>query len=242
MCYTVKRLKRLEMKNALLALNALSARAAQLPGEWPLALHMLEGHAPRFFAQAQLGPKLDAVLRQLQLRPLGLDASLTEPEAMARADARWLLRLRGRVVPPLDAACASECLQRVAREASSLHVWLLGALMGLELPYVSVGPVHDLYWQTHRVLLDTDYLARPPSPKVQDALDALEAALPQMWEWNGADLLGEALFCLQCGGRELETHVERFATLQGEDGSFDNDAHATAVGLLVLAHHHEWTG
>jgi hypothetical protein len=200
---------------------------------------MLEAHAPGFFAEARLHLELQAALDQLQRLPLELDASLTEPQAMARADARWLLELRGRGVPPLDRARARECLDRVEREASSLHAWLLGALIGVERRYVPVGPVHDLYWQTHRVLLDTDYLARPPSPQVGDALEALEGALPTLWEWREPDILGEALFCLQRGGRELSGHVERFAELQAEDGTFAADAHATAVGLLVLAHHGE---
>jgi hypothetical protein len=215
------------------ALTAARARAHELPGEWPLVLHMLEGHAPRFFAEQGLGPELSTALDALDAVPTQLAAGLNADEAMLRADARYLKGLRRRTVPPLDEAAARQCLAHVGATEGSLHAWLIGALVGVKVPYVSQSRYHDLYWLTHRVLLGTDYLQRP-AQHLTEELAALEQALDSLWQPELADLLGEVLFCLQRAGRDVSAAVERFSLNQRADGAF-LDAHCTAVGLLVLA-------
>src|SRR5262249_58922658 len=49
-----------------------------------LTLHMLEGHAPAFFAAADVGPALVAAVARLVELPEALPPGLDAPDAMAR--------------------------------------------------------------------------------------------------------------------------------------------------------------
>src|SRR5262249_8919271 len=66
------------------------------PASWQradraLTLHMLETHAPRFFAEAGLAGELEAARAALAGVPRALAPDPTAPPAMARVDAAYLL-------------------------------------------------------------------------------------------------------------------------------------------------------
>jgi hypothetical protein len=135
----------------------------------------------------------------------------------------WLLQRYGRPVPRLELHLPD----------SPLHAWLISEMLGQPRPYTRTGDELDLYWLAHRVLLGSDWLHRPYADAA--VLDELQAAVPKLWWPPNPDLLGEVLFCLQNGGRDVAEEASRYANFQQPDGAFVH-AHCTAVGLLVLAH------
>lgn len=222
----------------------------------PLTLHMLEGLAPGFFAAQQLKQTLDDALAAAADVPGRLD-DVGDPEVLqARIDAWYLRSLRGLPHAGPAPRTVLPMLERLRESADPLFAWVLGELAAkagvdarLEFgdrPYRGASRVHDLYWLTHLLLLDTDYFAKPLShPEAPAWVASLVAGAPWVLANRQRDLAGELVFCLAFAG---ETHAAVLDALlgllrdgltpggamrDGEDG--EPSAHATAAGLLAFA-------
>ncbi len=224
-----------------------------------LTLHMLEGHAPGFFAHAGLRPVLDEAVEALAHVPLELPPGLAPNDGMSRVDAWYVRRERGLSHPTPTEYTLRQYLQHLNGEGYGLHAWLLGELgaqcgvdMRLMFPERALRPysyVMDLYWLTHLYLLDTRYLRTPlRSPQAPAWTEELLAATPWLVSERQVDLAAEFAFCLQCAGEQGSgPHEELLALLaahQQPDGRVleevggqgeENAAHATAGTLLAFA-------
>ncbi len=229
-----------------------------------LTLHMLEAHAPGFFARCGLGPMLRDALVALEAMPVSFTPWLHPDLGMARLDALYVLREQGRPrdvrAPEFDA-----WLDRVWT-VSPLHAWLMSALgeaLGLcrarKLPpeaMASFSREEELYWLTHLYLLETRYL-RKVLPRPGWEARAERVLLASRWAVEGrrVDLGAELAFCLQLSGEETSEEHHRLLELllahQLADGTVrdptprqegrdpedivDLDAHTTAAALVALA-------
>lgn len=221
----------------------------------PLALHMLEGCAPHYFARHQLRPTLDAALEAATAVPMGL-GPVHDPQVLqARIDVWYLRRLRGLPQEGPAPRTVAQVLRRLNDNDHGLYAWLLGELAAkcgvdarLEFPhrpFRGESRLGDLYCLTHLVLLDTDYFARPlKSPSSPEWIAALLAGTPFVLESRDVDLAGELLFCLGFAGEPHSAAVDALLALvagavspQGvrhpETG--EPDAHATASALVGVA-------
>lgn len=230
-----------------------------------LTLHMLQGLAPGFFESRRLGPTLDEALASLADVPMGLGHVFDPERLQARVDAWYLRRLRGLPQEAPDAKGLAKALQHLVDSDDVIYAWLLGELgakAGVDvrvfLPagvdderhFRGASRLHDLYWVTHLVLLDTDYFARPLAHAGATGwLAALLAGIPWALEARAWDVGAELLFCLAFAG---ETHAAAFdallsalaEALEADGAITDADdgtpsAHATAAALLAFAATHE---
>jgi D-amino peptidase len=207
-----------------------------------LTLHMLEGHAPAFFAAQQLSPVLEDAVARLQLRPF--DAPEDMPLMMARLDAVYVLRERGRAAA-VDEAQLERCIAQVL-ERDVIWGWLMGELaaqLGLPgrvtlpaaRPYRRTHRVADLYWLTHLFLLETRYLRRTlPRTGFESMTEELLLAAPWAVAQGALDLAAEIAFCLALTGEDRSLVLDALAKAQGPDGAV-GDAHCTAAALLAFA-------
>src|SRR5262249_22982421 len=86
------------------------------PASWQradraLTLHMLEGHAPRFFANEGVAPILDAAVRALATVPTNFPIGIDPTEAMARLDALYIQHERAAGTARLDDAALSRYIR-----------------------------------------------------------------------------------------------------------------------------------
>src|SRR5262249_36245239 len=135
-----------------------------------LTLHMLSGHAPRFFAAEGVGPALEASVRALAEVPTDFPPGIEATEAMARLDAIYVQHERGAGGARLDDAALTRYIRSIA-ESDPVFAWLLGELaaqIGGTQPLVlerrplrHAARIADLYWLTHLFLLETRYFRRP---------------------------------------------------------------------------------
>jgi D-amino peptidase len=237
------------------ALQALLARTQA--GEWEaaqraLTLHMLEAHAPRFFAAQQLAPVLDATVDALEVRPFDnpADAVLM----MARLDAVYVLRERGRAAT-VDSAELERCISAVF-ERDPIWGWLLGELahqLGLPgrvsladpRPLRRTHRLADLYWLTHLFLLETRYLRRPlPRSGFESMTEELLLAAPAVVAQHELDLAAELAFCMVAAGEahapERAHVLDALARAQAADGTVGEGerwhvTHSTSTALLAFA-------
>jgi D-amino peptidase len=230
--------------------NARRALASLLKNEdrvlRALTLHMLEGHAPEFFASENLAAVLAREVSQLQSTQL-FPEWLSPNDAMTRLDALYVLHERGEKIF-VDGAQLSRCIQAVSA-SSELHAWLLGELAHqLNLPgRTSLGERHfrqthrlsDLYQLTHLFLLATRYLHSPlPRVGFESMTEELLLATAHVLSQHELDLAAEISFCLQLAGEsrasERSQILEALAREQSDDGSV-GDEHCTAAALLAFA-------
>jgi hypothetical protein len=226
----------------------------------PLALHMLAGLAPRFFKKHRLQETLDASLEAAAAVPMGL-GHVHDPEVLqARVDAWYLRRLRGLPQDAPAAATVRQVLHRLNDTDQVLFSWLLGELAakaGIDArltfpdrPYRGASRLHDLYWVTHQVLLDTDYFLRPLAHPDAGAWTAcLLAGAPGVLARRELDVAGELAFCLAFAGEVHAAALDALVALLRDaleaDGSTSEapgeppSAHATATALLAFAAVHE---
>jgi D-amino peptidase len=255
---------RLESELALeFFLGATAGGRAWERADRALILHMLEGHAPRLFAELRLGPALDDAMRALVSLPGGFPLELHPVEAMARADALYLAAERG-APRTFDADGLSRYLRRTVA-AEPVFAWLIdemaaqqGRARTLALPeraLRAVSRTHDLYWLTHLYLLATRYLRRPlPQRGWETRTEELCLATPFITSGPLTDLGAEVALCLQLAG-EAETgeHGRLLALLRDHQqpdgrvadpstqGKADGDeadrlrAHTTGAALLAFA-------
>lgn len=215
-----------------------------------VTLHCLASHAPAFFEQHRLQPKLDQALEQLATIPATFPPELSWEIVMARLDALYFRALYGLPNPELPADDVRAACSRITNE-SLLAGWLVSELAGALGVEVDVPDASTLtfgersYWRTHQVLLWTCYLRDPLDLEMaKDALDELERSLPTRLLFAQWDPAAEMIFCLQAGGREVSAeHLETLRRQQQPEGHFtdavDADereiAHCTAVCLIALA-------
>jgi len=224
-----------------------------------LTLHMLEGHAPGFFARLGLRPVLEAAVMVLAQVPMELPPGLEPNDGMSRVDAWYVRHERGLSHAPPTEYTLRQYLQHLDGEGHGLYAWLLGELgaqcgvdMRLMFPERALRPyshLMDLYWLTHLYLLDTRYLRHPlRSPQSAAWTEELLAATPWLVSERHVDLAAEFAFCLQCageqGGGAHEALLQLLAAHQQPDGRVleavgghaeEEAAHSTAGTLLAFA-------
>jgi D-amino peptidase len=232
------------------ALAAVLARTRE--GEHELALraltlHMLEGHAPAFFAEQRLLPVLEATVAALEV---GRFDEPSDPGLMmSRLDALYVLRERGHAAP-VDDAALERCIAEVF-ERDATWGWLLGELAHqLKLPgRIAIAPrpfrqtdrVEDLYWLTHLFLLETRYLRRPlPREGFEAMTEELLLAVPFVLAQGEMDLAAELAFCLAAAHEDRSPLLAALAQAQASDGSVDSGetshvTHCTCAALLAFA-------
>jgi hypothetical protein len=207
-----------------------------------LVLHMLRHRAPRLFGSRGLGPVLHAALEACAAVPFPLEGP-PDGDALQDAVDAWYLRHVYRLphAPP-DRDAFADALRALDADDQLLYAWLLGELgakCGLDVrvplerprPFVNVSRLHDGYWLTHLVLLDTDYLTRPVShPDAPDWADALANFAPWLAKHGNLDLAGEVALCLDVLGRD-PTPVLRLV----QAAPPGDDPHEVATGLLALS-------
>jgi D-amino peptidase len=226
-----------------------------------ITLHMLEGHAPRFFSRHALRAILQDALQRLARLPTAFPQGLDPFTGMARLDALYLLRLRGRPTRGVEAAELRDYLLHGGFASGRLWGWLMGELAGRAglLPRAPPAPrvlrqsqrQDDLYWLTHLFLLETDYLARAPDAQVLlPEREELLLAAPSIVAGRQVDLAAEVALCLQSCGEQgaaehrallslIGRHQARDGTVRDPSRGAGDDpravAHCTAASLVALA-------
>lgn len=158
----------------------------------------------------------------------------------AGVDAFYCRHLKGLPHLPPDPEMLRVALQWLADDDQLIYAWLIGeqaARCGLDVR-VRVGerplrhrPLHDAYWLTHLVMLDTDFFARPLThPNAQTWGDELEALVPWLEREPNDDLAGEVAFCLRFMRRDARVLLELLSRAPPA-----HDAHAQATALLALS-------
>ena len=249
-------------RRALAAFLAATAGSASWQrADRALTLHMLESHAPGFFAAEALAPALDAAVAALAAVPADFPAGLFPPEAMARLDAIYVARERG-LAAPLDGPALSRYVQDIA-SAHGLFAWLIGAEAALvggptphsfpPRPFRARSRLADLYWLTHLVLLDTRFLRRPLDASLWAAeIEEMFLAVPWVGAERHLDIAAELAFCLEAAGEtatgETRALLALLAAHQADDGRIlvaggagEGDdaprvaAHASAAAAIAFA-------
>ncbi len=220
-----------------------------------LGLHLLEGHAPEAFAGRNLQPLLEEALARAQAIPCELPPLLDAEVGQARVDAWYLRALRGLPHQGADPRQLRRYLEALLRRGEAVYAWLLGELAAAagadvrlplgERPFRE-DRVMDLYWLTHRVLLESKYLSRPLDRDAWAPV-RLELAASAAWcvENRAIDLGGEIAICLQALGarEEAGTLVELVLSAVAPDGRAVDPsapepdalaAHTTAVAVVAL--------
>ncbi len=213
-----------------------------------LTLHMLEHVAPSLFAERKLEATQSEALEAC--RSVEFDFSGDPVRLQAGVDAWYCRFLRGLPHEPpsrerlatvliglsLDEHALTPTLSRGERENRLLYAWLIGeqcARCGVDVRvplkprhFKGTHPLHDAYWLTHLVMLDSDYFAKPLSHPDRsgwgDELSALEL--------HDDDLAGEIALCLRFMGRDAGAALEFV-----RKAPVTNDVHAQATALLALS-------
>ncbi len=242
------------------AARALEAFLRRTDGteDWQLAdraitLHMLEGHAPRFFEQHALAPQLSRAVERLALLPRDFPQGLDPFAGMARLDALYLRHVRGHALSAdaVDASALRDYVMFGSFAFGRLWGWLMSELAGRAglLPRAAHSPrvlrqtrrEDDLYWVTHLFLLGTDYLARP-LPKDVLLAEREELLLAAEWLVRGrqVDLAAEATFVLQAAGEHASAEHRALLSLlsanQRRDGTVTDQSRSPSPDARQLAH------
>jgi D-amino peptidase len=233
-----------EARRALAAFLARSDR----PDDWSranraLVLHMLEGHAPAFFAAEGLAPVLADAVARLAAVPVDFSPALDHGLAMARLDALYVAHERGagRAPGPDGAQLAAYVRDLVGRNA--VFAWLMGEIahqIGLPgrlslrpRPFRRRHRMVDVLWITHLFLLETRYLQRKlssgPSSGWGCMTEELLLAVPFLLRDGHLDAAGEVALCLVAAGEgraaERAVVLSALAAHQQPDGSVAEPAH-----------------
>ena len=203
-----------------------------------LTLQMLSRLVPLGFVQRGLDELLSASLSACSRVGYSYESA---DRIQAGVDAWYCRQLAGLPHSPPDEGELRAALQWLADDDQLIYAWLIGeqaARCGLEVRVkleeprpLREHPLHDAYWLTHLVLLDSDYLARPlRHPDARTWGDELEALVPWLLREPNLDLAGEVALCLRFLGREagpLRNLLER--------AGIGVDAHQQATALLALS-------
>jgi D-amino peptidase len=204
-----------------------------------LTLHIFEHVAPRAFAARNLAAVQRVALERCATVDCAPGAPIDASRLEAGIDAWYCRHLKGLPHPPPDAVFLRAALQWLADDGQLLHAWLIGeqaARCGLDVrlpvparPFLGVSRLHDAYFVTHLVMLDTDYFARGPThPDAPEWADALAQFVPWLAQEPNDDLAGELALCLRFLGRDAGAALELLARAGPTD-----DAHAQATVLLA---------
>jgi hypothetical protein len=206
-----------------------------------LTLHMLRALAPRL-SQAQGLQALHAqALERCATVGYGFDGELDPDRLQAGLDAWYCRHLAGLPHPPPDREALKTALGWLEDGGDLLYAWLLGELAhrcGLDVrtplegrPFLRVSRLHDAYFLTHLVMLDTDYFQKPLShPEAAAWGDALLELVPWLARHPNDDLAGEVALCLRFMRRETPQLMSMVNAAVPTD-----DAHAQATVLLALS-------
>ncbi len=203
-----------------------------------LTLQMLSRLVPLGFKDRGLDQVLSASLRACERVEYSFD---TADRLQAGVDAWYCRHLAGLPHSPPDPERLKAALQWLADDDQLIYAWLIGeqaARCGLDVRVklenprpLREHPLHDAYWLTHLVLLDTDYLARPLShPDASTWGDELEQQVPWLLRERNLDLAGEVAFCLRFMGRDAGPLLNLL-----ERAGPGIDAHQQATALLALS-------
>ncbi len=210
-----------------------------------LTLHMLEHLAPRLFASRGL--------RAIQAEALERCATVAyvfdrgEDSLEASIDAWYCRYLKGLPHPPPEEAALRAALRSLVEEDNLIYAWVLGeqaSRCGVDVrapmkarPYLGRSRLHDAYWLTHLVLLDSDYFARPLShPEAATWADALEDLVPWLREQPHADLAGEVASCLRFLGRDARAALALLSPLSPTLSPAGERERSHELATALLAH------
>jgi hypothetical protein len=211
-----------------------------------LTLHMLQHHAPRFFAE-HVG---DAVLANAlaRLDDISTDFGSTNDDwnaVQARLDALYLRCIRGVPLPAFDVVGLRAAIVHLATQ-SPVGGWLLAELARPLGVAVDVGDAVDDevlegYRATHKVLLSGRYFQQAAAASWATVAQIVEAG-DMAFHRGRWDLLAECVFCMQTLNVPYESAwVLALRGAQQADGVVVEDAvpeqrfHCTAAALVALA-------
>ncbi len=212
---------------------------------------MLEFLAPRFFAEQALAASSKVAMASVTALSTAFGPELDGDEAMARLDGLYLRAVRGLPVESFDEEGLRRCLLGLEVREGSLWRWLMGELaskVGVREvvfafpPAFSQGSMMHLYYLTHVVLIETDYLMKPVGSALCGELAQLEAALIPLIHAESWDLLSQCVMCLNRARKPAVHATKALCAAQRRDGSFAEAsaspraaAHCTAAAVLALA-------
>jgi hypothetical protein len=208
-----------------------------------LVFHILGAVAPRLYAARQLAGLHAATLAQCERVPYHLERDDADPDRLqAGLDAWYLRHVRALPHRPPDRVLLGATLEHLDQEGHALYAWLFGELAAragvdarrrrYERTTLAATRLHDAYYLTHLVMLDTDYFLRPVShPDAAEWGDALAQLLPWLQEEPNPDVAGEVALCLHFLGRR-EAVTARALVEHVAPGP---DTHEQATVLLALS-------
>lgn len=236
--------------SALLAWQALSAMRTNDDDDiatFALTLHMLQHHAPRFFAEHVGEAALQAALSRLDdiSTTFSVDGELDWGALQARVDALYLRCIRGLPVPAFD---VDELRAAIAAMSALSPVggWLLAALaqpLGVDVHVADTvdDKILECYRATHVVLLAGRYFQQEAVVS-SSTVEQIVAAGAMAFDRGRWDLLAECAFCLQTLNVPYESAwllalrgAQRADGVVVEDAAPEQQLHCTAAALVALA-------
>lgn len=210
-----------------------------------LTLHMLQHHAPRFFAAHVHDDTFRSALAALDAVDTAFPEGLSWEDAQARLDALYVRHLRGITLPTFDVDGLRTTVAHMAG-LSPVGGWLLAQLalpLGVVVEVVDGvdDDVLEFYRATHVVLLSGQYFQRPAvvSSSVVATIEIGGAFAFDRSRW---DLLAECVFCLQTLEHPYESGwlsalraVQKASGLVVEPDAPEQAFHCTAAALLAFA-------
>lgn len=206
-----------------------------------LVFHMLEAVAPKLYGARGLKPLHEAALEGCAHIGYAFDDAEDPDRLQAGIDAWYLRHLRGLPHQKPDRLLLRATLERLNDGGDTIYSWLLGELAaraGLDarLTFTRAdfksSRLHEAYYLTHLVMLDSDYFARPAShADARDWSDALAQLVPWLTRSPNADLAGEVALCLHFLKRPEATAAKKLI----EGVAPDHDTHQQATMLLALS-------
>jgi D-amino peptidase len=210
-----------------------------------LTLHMLQHHAPHFFAAHVGEAVLPAAMARLDDISTDFGSGDDWNAVQAQLDALYLRHIRGLRVPAFDVVGLRAAIVQMAA-MSPVGGWLLAELARPLGVVVDVGDAVDddvleCYRSTHVVLLAGQYLQRAADVS-SSTVAQIVAAGDMAFDRSRWDLLAECLFCLQTLNVPYESAwVLALRGAQHSDGVVVEDAspeqrlHCTAAALVAFA-------
>jgi D-amino peptidase len=207
-----------------------------------LVFHMLEGVAPKLYSARGLDALRTRALEQCAHVGYAFGEPGADPDRLqAGIDAWYLRRVRGLPHAPPDRLLLRAGLETLRDEGDTLYAWLLGELaahagLDVRVPFTAAAfktsRLHESYYLTHLVMLDSVYFTRPLSHRDAAAWgDALAQLVPWLTRAPNPDLAGEVALCLHFM-RRPEAAAAKELIAQVEPGE---DTHQQATMLMALS-------
>lgn len=206
-----------------------------------LVFHMLEAVAPKLYAARGVKALHDAALEGCAKIGWAFGESEDPDVLQASLDAWYLRAVRGLPHPKPDKLLLRAVLERLNDQGDTIYSWLLGELaahagvdarLKFERSDFKSSRLHEAYYLTHLVMLDSVYFTRPCShADARDWADALSQLIPWLTRVPNADLAGEVALCLHFMKRPEAAAAKKLIEAV-EPG---NDTHQQATMLLALS-------